>query len=55
MWSAEGAKLELSFVRESVKRGLETGGRRIAIVGAVTREHLEETRLCALVNCEVWK
>jgi hypothetical protein len=30
----------VSSVRESVKRGLESGGRGIAIVGAVTKKHV---------------
>jgi hypothetical protein len=36
----QDTRLELSFVRESAKRGLELGGREIAIVGAVTRKRL---------------
>jgi hypothetical protein len=36
----QGVRLELSPVRESVKRGLEPRGRGIAIVGAVTRKRL---------------
>jgi hypothetical protein len=58
MWSVsrcykQGTRLELSSVRESVKRRLELGGRGIATVGAVTWKRLVNilrTKLCALVN-----
>jgi hypothetical protein len=45
MWSVprcykEGTKSVDSSVQESVKRGLETGGRGIVIVGAVSRKRL---------------
>jgi hypothetical protein len=48
MWSVprcykQGTRLELSSVssvRESAKKGLESGGRGIAVVEALTRKHL---------------
>jgi hypothetical protein len=46
MWSMlrcykQGTSLELNqLCTEPVKRGLETGGRGISIVGAVTRKRL---------------
>jgi hypothetical protein len=38
--SFTSAQLIVSSIRESVKRGVEPGGRGIAIVGAVTRKRL---------------
>jgi hypothetical protein len=38
--SLELSQLRVSSVRESVKRGLESGGRGIAIVEVVTRKRL---------------
>jgi hypothetical protein len=35
-----GTRLELSSVRESVRKGLEPGGRVIALVEAVTKKRL---------------